>query len=52
MKKTSEIKDSDLKGVETALQRSAKNALKLARSTRTPCYVMEDGKMVDVAQEK
>lgn len=52
MKKKSGPKDSDLQGVEKALKRSAANALKLARATKTPCYVMKDGKMIDLAKEK
>ena len=52
MKKKSGPKDSDLQGVGKALKRSAENALKLARDTKTPCYVMKDGKLIDLAKEK
>jgi hypothetical protein len=38
--------------VEEALKRSAKNALKLARATKTPCYVIKDGKLIDLARKK
>jgi len=52
MKKKSGPKDSDLQGVGKALKRSAANALELARATKTPCYVMKDGMLVDVTKEK
>jgi diaminopimelate decarboxylase len=41
-----ELADRALK----ALRRAAKNALKLARQTGTPCYVMERDKIVDIAE--
>ena len=41
--------DPDLAGVDVALRRAAKSALKLARQTNTPCYVVKDGKIVDIA---
>ncbi len=31
------------------LKRAAKQALKLAQETNTPCYVLEEGKIVDLA---
>lgn len=52
MKTKTGPRDSDLQGVEKALKRSAANALKLARATNTPCYVMKDGKLIDLAKEK
>ena len=52
MKKKSGPKDSDLQGVGKALKRSAANALKFARATKTPCYVMKDGKLIDLVKEK
>jgi hypothetical protein len=33
-----------------ALRRAAKRALELARRTGTPCYVMENGRIVDIAK--
>lgn len=42
-------KGPDLAGVEKALKRAAKSALASARKTKTPCYVMKDGKIVDIA---
>lgn len=43
------LPQSDLAGVDMALRRAAKTALKLARQTNTPCYVVKDGKIVDIA---
>jgi predicted ABC-type ATPase len=35
-----------------ALRRAAKNALELAKRTGTACYVIKDGKIVDIARSK
>jgi len=43
-------KDSDLANVEKALKRSAKTARSLAEKTRTPCYIVKDGKIINVAE--
>lgn len=45
-------KDPDLAGVETALKRAAKSARALARRTKTPCYIVKDGKIVNVAEDR
>ena len=45
-------KDSDLANVEKALKRAAKTARELARKTHTPCYVVKDGKIVNVAEQE
>jgi len=45
-------KDPDLLGSVQAMKRSAANALKLARKTHTPCYVIKDGKIVNVAERQ
>ncbi len=45
-------KDSDLASVEKALKRAAKTARSLARKTHTPCYVVKDGKIVNVAERQ
>jgi len=42
-------KDPDLAGVGKALIRAAKSAQTLARQTKTPCYVVKDGKIVDIS---
>lgn len=43
-------KDPDLTNVEKALKRAGKEARELARKTHTPCYVVENGKIVNVAE--
>jgi len=35
-----------------ALRRAAKKALELARQTGTACYVLENGRIVDIAKRK
>lgn len=45
-------KDADLANVEKALKRAAKTAHDLARRTHTPCYVVEHGKIVNVAESQ
>jgi hypothetical protein len=42
--------DSDLANVEKALKRAAKAARSLAKKTRTPCYVVKNGEIVNVAE--
>jgi capsule polysaccharide export protein KpsC/LpsZ len=42
--------DADLTGADTALKRAAKKARALAKQTRTPFYVYEDGKVVDLSK--
>ena len=44
--------DPDLAAVHQALKRSAKAALVQARQTKTPCYIVEDGRIVDIAARK
>jgi predicted GNAT family acetyltransferase len=43
-------KDADLANVEKALKRAAKTARSLAEKTQTPCYVVKDGKIINVAE--
>lgn len=51
MKKASSLRVNELIADELrALKRAAKNALKLAQQTGTPCYVMEGDKIVDIAK--
>lgn len=45
-------KDADLANVEKALKRAAKSARELAKRTHTPCYVIKDGQIVNVAEEQ
>lgn len=44
-------RDPDLAGVDKALRRAAKSARALARQTKTPCYVVKDGKIVNIAEQ-
>lgn len=41
----------DLIGADAALERAARRAFELALQTGTPCWVLRDGKMVDIASE-
>ena len=52
MKKQNLPKDPDLLGSVQAMKRSAVNALKLARKTHTPCYVVKDGTIVNAAERQ
>lgn len=45
-------KDTDLAAVENALKRAAKIARTLARNTNTPCYVVKEGKIVNIAESR
>lgn len=49
MRKDARPKDKDLRGAQAALERAARAALALARSTGTPCYILKDGRIVDIA---
>jgi hypothetical protein len=49
MMNNSKPKDKDLLGSQAALERAARTALTTARNTRTPCYVLKHGKVVDIA---
>lgn len=44
--------DTDLAGADKALRRAAKKARELALKTHTPCYVFENGKIVDVTKRQ
>lgn len=35
-------------GMDAALRRAAKAAQTLARKTKTPCYIWQDGQIVDI----
>ena len=41
----------DLIGADAALERAAKRALELALQTGTSCWVLRQGKIVDIAAE-
>lgn len=49
MKTNGKPKDKDLLGSQAALKRAARSALTTARSTGTPCYILQHGKLVDIA---
>ncbi|MEX2016639.1 MAG: hypothetical protein WD873_08345 [Candidatus Hydrogenedentales bacterium] len=49
MRKNGKPKDKDLRGAQAALERAARSALDTARATGTPCYVLKDGRIVDIA---
>lgn len=51
MKSNNQPKDADLRGALPALKRAARRALELALQTGTPCWVLRDGKIVDIAAE-
>ena len=42
------LRDPDLLQAGAALLRSARAALELAHKTGTPCYVWQDGKIVNI----
>ena len=48
MKKKMQSIDPDFVGVLPALKRAAQDALKLGIQTRTPVYVMKNGKIVNI----
>jgi hypothetical protein len=50
--KPKQPKDSDLIGAQAALRRSALRAQQIARQTHTPCFVLRDGRLVDIAKEQ
>ena len=52
MRKDGRPKDKDLRGSQAALERAARSALAIARSTGTPCYILKDGKIVDIAARR
>ena len=51
IRNTAQPTDPDQVGSLAAIKRAALRARELARQMNTPCYVMRDGRMVDVSQE-
>ena len=45
---TAPAPDAFLVKVEAALRRSAARALAIARATGTPCFVWQDGRIIDI----
>ena len=50
--KTSSNRKEPMPPALKALRRAAKKALELARQTGTPCYVLGNGRIVDIAKRK
>ena len=48
---SNEIRDSDLRQVETALRRAAAAAREVGRRNNTPVYILRDGKIVNLTAE-
>jgi hypothetical protein len=48
MKVKMRSKDPDIRGSLPALKRAGRSAEKLAKMTRTPLYVMKNGKVVNL----
>ena len=46
-----DAQDWDLRGVEAALRRAAQRARELGERTKTPVYVLRDGKIVNLLAE-
>lgn len=45
-------KDNDLINADKALKRAARKALETAKKTNTPCYIVKDGVIIDIAKRK
>ncbi|MDB5816164.1 MAG: hypothetical protein JWN23_3281 [Rhodocyclales bacterium] len=43
--------DPDFVGAQQAIKRAAQRAREVAEATNTPCYVMQDGKIIDIARK-
>ena len=43
--------ETDQLGSRAAIRRAALRARELARQTNTPCYVLRNGRVIDVAHE-
>ncbi len=43
--------DADFVGAQQAIKRAAQRAREIAEATNTPCYVLQDGKIIDVARK-
>jgi len=44
--------NAEFAGIDAALKRAAKAAHALARKTKTPCYIWENGQIVDLTQRR
>ena len=52
MKKNTTSENNEFAAVDVALKRAAKVAHTFARKTKTPCYIWEGGKIVNVTDQK
>jgi len=52
MKNTVPVENIEFAAVDAALKRAAKVAHTLARKTKTPCYIWEDGQIVNITDQK
>ena len=41
--------NAEFADIDAALKRAAKAAHQLARKTKTPCYIWQDGQVVDIS---
>jgi hypothetical protein len=49
MNRTTKLPENpDFVGMDAALKRAAKAAHALARKTKSPCYIWQDGQIVDI----
>jgi hypothetical protein len=44
--------NAEFAGIDAALKRAAKAAHALARKTKTPCYIWENGQIIDLTQRR
>lgn len=44
--------NAEFAGIDAALKRAAKAAHVLARKTKTPCYIWENGQIVDLTKRR
>ena len=44
--------NAEFAAIDAALKRAAKAAHLLARKTKTPCYIWQDGRIVDITGRK
>ena len=47
----SKLRDPDLLKVGDALRRAARKAREIAQHTATPCYIWQDGRIVNIGAE-
>ncbi len=50
--KSQPMENADFAAIDAALKRAAKAAHTLARKTKTPCYIWQDGAIIDLAANR